>query len=43
MFMGNMTKKYCGAIGSELEAAQIYDKYAIIYNGLKVSPGILIG
>jgi hypothetical protein len=37
MFMGNMTKKYCGAVNSELKAAKIYDKFAIIFNGLKVS------
>jgi hypothetical protein len=35
--MGNFKKVYIGAISNEEDAAQLYDKIAIIIHGLKVS------
>jgi len=35
--MGNFKKVYIGAIENEEDAAQLYDKIAIIIHGLKVS------
>ena len=37
MIMGNFKKVYIGAISNEEDAAQLYDKIAIIIHGLKVS------
>jgi len=37
MIMGNLKKIYIGAIETEQEAAQIYDKIAILVHGMKVS------
>lgn len=37
MIVKGIAKKYLGAIGSELRAARLYDKYAIIIQGLQVS------
>lgn len=37
MIMGNMKKLYFGAIATELEAARLYDKLAILSQGLRVS------
>jgi hypothetical protein len=37
MIMGNFKKVYIGAIENEEDAAQLYDKIAIIIHGLKVS------
>lgn len=36
MIMGNFKKMYIGAIENEQEAAQLYDKIAILVHGLKV-------
>ena len=37
MIVKGVAKKYLGAISSELRAARLYDKYAIIIQGLQVS------
>ena len=37
MIMKGVVKKYIGAITSELKAGKLYDKYAIISQGLTVS------
>lgn len=37
MIVKGAAKKYLGAISSELRAARLYDKYAIIIQGLQVS------
>lgn len=37
MIVKGIAKKYLGAIGSEFRAARLYDKYAIIIQGLQVS------
>jgi hypothetical protein len=37
MIMGNFKKMYVGAIETEHEAAQLYDKIAILVHGLRVS------
>lgn len=34
MIVKGIAKKYLGAISSELRAARLYDKYAIIIQGL---------
>lgn len=34
MIVKGIAKKYLGAIGSEQRAARLYDKYAIIIQGL---------
>ena len=36
MIVKGIAKKYLGAIGSEFRAARLYDKYAIIIQGLQV-------
>jgi hypothetical protein len=36
MIMGNFKKLYVGAIESEVEAALLYDRVAILSHGLKV-------
>jgi hypothetical protein len=33
--MGSQKKIYQGAFSQEYKAAKVYDKYAIIYNGLQ--------
>lgn len=40
MIVKGIAKKYLGAIGSELRAARLYDKYAIIIQGLQVCAAI---
>ena len=37
MIVKGIAKKYLGAINSEQKAARLYDKYAIIIQGLSVS------
>ena len=37
MIMGNFKKIYIGAINEQREAANIYDKVAILIHGLKVN------
>lgn len=41
MIMGNFKKLYVGAIESEVEAALLYDRVAILSHGLKVNNSIL--
>jgi hypothetical protein len=36
MIVKGAAKKYIGAISSELKAARMYDKYALIIQGLQV-------
>ena len=36
MIMGNFKKIYIGAIDTEIEAALLYDKIAILVHGLQV-------
>lgn len=36
MIVKGIAKKYLGAISSEQRAARLYDKYAIIIQGLQV-------
>jgi hypothetical protein len=37
MIVKGIAKKYLGAISSEQRAARLYDKYAIIIQGINVS------
>jgi len=37
MIVKGIAKKYLGAIHSEMKAARLYDKYAMIIQGLSVS------
>jgi hypothetical protein len=38
MIVKGPAKKYLGAINSEHRAARIYDKYALIIQGIQVKP-----